>query len=231
MPTTCVIVDDEYLAVNVLQEYAARIHNLEVKKSFINPSEALHWLQQEPVDILFLDIQMPYLDGFSLLQQLKNPPMVIFTTARHDYAVKAFELDVLDYLVKPVSFERFELAVNRALEYQALKNRDIKPTDALMVKSGHRIHKVLFADILFIEGLNEYVKIHSTTATLITLASLKDLAAQLPADRFIRIHKSYIANRTSVKAFTSSKLLLTNGKELPVGRVYKEEVMKWLGKD
>jgi DNA-binding LytR/AlgR family response regulator len=230
MNLSCVIVDDEYLAIRVLEEYAKQKGELTIKATFIKPQEALAFLQSNKIDLLFLDIQMPQLDGFELLKQLAEPPMVVFTTARHDYAVKAFELEVLDYLVKPIPFDRFEKAVKRAGELKDYKNADLsgvnRPIDYLMIKADYRIHKIQLDQIEYIEGLSEYIKIHTTEKTHITLLALKNLIEQLPVDQFIRIHKSYIVPVSRIQSYTRSLVKLNNGKELPVGRAYKDEFVE-----
>ena len=229
MSLSCVIVDDEYLAVQVLEEYAKRVTNLSVKATFIKSREAVVFLQSNKIDLLFLDIQMPQLDGFELLKQLPTPPIVVFTTARHDYAVKAFELEVLDYLVKPVPLERFEKAVRRAEEYTRFKNPvtgNENPADYLMIKADYRVYKIQLDQIEYIEGLSEYIKIHTVGKTYITLLALKDLIDQLPSDQFIRIHKSFIIQIKQIESFNASEVTLSNSKVLPVGRAYKDDFVK-----
>jgi DNA-binding LytR/AlgR family response regulator len=233
MSLSCLIIDDEYLAVQVIEEYAKQYGQLIVRATFTKPKEALEFLKSHSVDLLFLDIQMPQVDGFDLLAQVQQRPMVIFTTARENYAVKAFELEVLDYLVKPVPYDRFEKAVKRAEEYSRYKNKQGKTSDFaadyLMVKADYRIHKIQFEQIEYIEGLSEYIKIHTTEKTHITLAALKDIIEQLPSYQFIRVHKSYIVAFAKIKSYNHSHVMLREGKELPVGRVYREgfiEIMK-----
>lgn len=226
----CVVVDDEYLAIRILEQYISRIDDLTLKKSFKDPKEALVYLQKEPVDLLFLDIQMPHLDGFQLLSQLTHPPMIVFTTARHDYAARAFDLDVLDYLVKPFAYERFEKAVHKAKEYrqyrQLVREKRWQEKNFLMIRVDHQMVRVDFNDIEYIEGLSEYVKIYTSGKTHITLAALKDLLQELPGNVFVRIHKSFIVNLSCVASYNRQQVALKSGKELPVGRVYKEEFLK-----
>lgn len=230
MSLTCVIVDDEYLAIKILQEYALKIEGLKVEIAFTRPEEALDYLTSHPIELLFLDIQMPKLNGFELLKKLPAPPMVVFTTARHDYAVQAFDLDVLDYLVKPISFERFEKAVKKAEEYSQFKKlrtqRKDSPQNYLMVKADYRIHKIITEQIEFIEGLSEYVKIHTPEKTFIPLVALKELMDQLPANQFVRIHKSYIVSLAHIASYNHRTLQLKNGKTLPIGRSYKSSFLK-----
>lgn len=230
MSMKCVIVDDEYLAIKVLEEYAVKTEELTVQASFKNPQEALAYLQTNPVDLLFLDIQMPYLDGFELLKQLQSPPLVVFTTARHDYAVHAFELEVLDYLVKPIALDRFQKAVKKAIEYRQYRQLVAEKKQAdpqyLMVRSDHRIIKIDFDEIELIEGLGEYVKVHTHDKMHITLAALKDLILQLPHDKFIRIHKSYIIALSSIVSYNHQVVRLKNQKEYPIGRAYKKDFLE-----
>lgn len=227
MNLSCVIVDDEYLAIQIIEEYARQRGDLIVKATFTKPLDALEYLKTNSVDLLFLDIQMPQLDGFDLLKQLDQPPMIVFTTARQDYAVKAFELEVLDYLVKPIPYDRFEKAVRRAEELLKYKNAfagsDSKSLDYLMIKADYRIHKIQLDQIQYIEGLSEYVKIHTMDKSFITLLALKDLIDQLPADQFVRIHKSFIVSLAQIQSYNHSQVILMKGKELPIGRAYKDE--------
>ena len=225
---TAVIIDDEYLAIKVLEEYALQMEQLSVEKTFTRPEEALEYLKENRVDVILLDIQMPRLNGFELLGKIADPPLVIFTTARHDYAVQAFELDVLDYLVKPISFDRFQKAIARAEEYLSFLQGTPGKSNFLMIRADHRIHKVMTEDIEYIEGLGEYVKLFTVEKMLITYAAMKDLVAQLPPNDFIRIHKSYIVSVSKVASFTRQTVTMRNNKELPIGRLYKQNVMEVL---
>ena len=230
MILSCVIVDYEYLAIKVLEDYISRTENLQLIRAFKRPEEALQFLKSNPVDLLFLDIQMPDMDGFSLLAKLVNTPLVIFTTARPDYAVKAYELNVLDYLVKPISPLRFQLSTQKAIEYNSYKKftkQQILPeVDYLMINADYQVNKIYFHDILFIEGLGEYVKIHSISKVYITLLSLKSLQKLLPSNIFLRVHKSYIIHKKYVASFNHQQIRLTNGKEIPIGRIYKQTFLE-----
>jgi DNA-binding LytR/AlgR family response regulator len=229
MSLSCAIVDDEYLAIKILEEYISRMSFIHLVRSFKDPLEAVEYLQKNKIDILFLDIQMPYINGVELLKKLSSPPLVIFTTARHEFAVQAFELNAMDYLVKPISFQRFDKAITKADQYLQLMKGD-KSSSALpgflLVKSDYQIVKLLHDEIILIEGLSEYVKVHTHEKKIITLAALKDLETQLPSEKFIRIHKSYIVSLHHVKSYNAAKIMLSNGLQLPVGRVYKENLMK-----
>jgi len=230
MSICCIIVDDEYLAIKVLEEYASSIPALQVIKTFTDSRAAVDFIQQQPVDLILLDIQMPYVTGFDLVKALPPHTMVIFTTARHDYAVQAFELDVLDYLVKPIARERFEKAIQKALEYRQYRKvwneQQQAARNFLMIKSDYRIVKLLFEEIEYIEGLSEYVKIFSREKAHTTLAALKSLESELPTGKFIRIHKSYIVALSAINQFNSRTIQLHNGKELPVGRSYKDNFLQ-----
>lgn len=230
MSLSCIIVDDEYLAIKVLSAYAAGMPSLQVIKTFTDSREAVAFIQQQPVDLILLDIQMPYLSGFDLVKTLPPEAMVIFTTARHDFAVQAYELNVLDYLVKPISQERFEKAILKALEFKQYRTvwneQKTAARNFLMIKADYRIIKVLFNDIEYIEGLSEYVKIVCNERTYTTLAALKSLESELPADKFIRIHKSYIVALSAIAQFNSRSLQLHNSKELPIGRSYKDPFLQ-----
>jgi DNA-binding LytR/AlgR family response regulator len=227
MTLKCVIIDDEYLAIKVLEQYAARIDGLTIVKTFKDPTEALTYLEQHETDLLLLDIQMPQLTGFDLLRKLPHPPMVIFTTARHDYAIHAFELDILDYLVKPIAFPRFEKAIARAVEYQEyLRIKNPSPAACIMIRADHRIHKIMLHEIIFLEGLSEYIKIHTEEKLYITHGALKDILEKLPATDFVRIHKSYIISKKHITSFSKQTVQMKNGKELPIGRSFKDDFSK-----
>jgi len=235
MILSCVVVDDEYLSIKVLEDYISRTENLKIMRSFKKPEEALYFLNSNPVDLLFLDIQMPLLDGFALLSKLNHPPMVIFTTARPDYAVKAYELKVLDYLLKPISIPRFQQAVEKAIEYAGYVNladkQEFNKLNYLMINANFQIHKVKFKDIIYIEGLSEYVQIRCLSGIYYTtLLSLKSLDTQLDDLFFIRVHKSFIINKDHMQSFTHSEIMMINGKRIPIGRVYRKEAIAKLGK-
>lgn len=235
MTLTCIIVDDEYLAIKILEDYISQTNNLMLMRTFKYPKDAIEYLQKNSVDLLFLDIQMPEIDGFSLLSKLVHPPMVIFTTARPDFAVKAYELDVLDYLLKPISVARFNKSVEKAIEYanyiSANEKTALNRPDYLMINSDFQVHKIKFKEIIFIEGLSEYVKIHCLSGTTyITLASLRNLESQFEGFLFYRVHKSFIVNKEYIKSFSHSEIQLVNNKKIPIGRIYKKNIMALLGK-
>ena len=243
MTYTCLIVDDEILAQRLLEDYVLKMPQLKIIAKCSNALTALEILQKENIDILFLDIQMPDLTGLELLKIIKNRPAVILTTAYSDHAIEGFQLDVLDYLLKPIPFERFVQAVNKACEwtnYKKLlsstsqlqqvpseKTQELKEDRFFFVKSDYKQIKILFDDILYVEGLREYVSIFTKEKRIITLETMKNMEIILPSNDFLRIHKSYIVNLQKIDAVNGN--MLEVGKEkIPIGKSYKEEVMKVL---
>jgi DNA-binding LytR/AlgR family response regulator len=239
MKIRCLIADDEPLAIKLISDYISRIAHLELLGSCKRATDIPGYLGQ--VDLLFLDIRMPGLTGLELLRSLPVKPLVILITAYSEHALEGFELDVSDYLVKPVTFERFIQAVNKATIRYELQHRVVIPSqnipatepngepagkDYFFVKSGFKSVRINYGDILYIEGLKEYVSIYTTgDRKFVKLAALKDLERMLPPERFLRIHKSYIVAVNKVTAAYGNTIEL-NQISLPVGRIYKEEVMR-----
>ncbi|MGB5819927.1 MAG: LytTR family DNA-binding domain-containing protein [Saonia sp.] len=228
------LVDDEYLALDLLENFIKEIPDLELVDKVKSPIQAVEILHREEIDLLFLDIQMPTLSGINLLKTLKQKPVTIFTTAYAEHAVEAFGLDAVDYLLKPFSFERFLQGVVKAKE-QLHKTR-VKPSntnletsrpqdDFLSIKVGAKLIKVFFNDILFVEGLKEYVRIVTPTERLVTLMSLKELVAVLPENDFLRTHKSYIVNIKKVRSVQGNLLHLDKHK-IPISRDKKSDVVQ-----
>ena len=212
----CLLVDDEYLALELLASYISKLPQLQVVAKCSNALQALEKLQSDRIDLLFLDIQMPDLTGLELLKTMSNPPIVILTTAYSEYAIEGYELNVLDYLLKPIPFERFVKAVNKAQTQFALQQSKTAtpslpnlspiqtppPKDYIMVKADYKQVKVKFANICYIEGLKEYVGIYTTNGKrLITHSSMKNILTKLPDGQFMRIHKSYIIALDKVQSF------------------------------
>ncbi len=226
MPVQTLIVDDEYLALNLLENFIQRIPDLELVGRMKSPVEALQVLQDRPVDLLFLDIQMPLLSGNNLLRAIPHPPATIFTTAYADYAIEAFDLNVVDYLLKPFSFERFVQAVQKARNHiQSGKAILSKPgPDFFLQKVDGRTVKIFYRDIVYIEGLREYIRIHCADGRKYVLFErLKNIEAELPQDAFLRVHKSYIVAIERVQAI-EGYMLDVEGASVPVSRSKKEEV-------
>ncbi|HYJ62622.1 MAG TPA: LytTR family DNA-binding domain-containing protein, partial [Parafilimonas sp.] len=224
----CIAVDDEKLVLDLLVDNIQQVPYLQLVKACKNAMEATAVLQKEKVDLIFLDIQMPRLSGLQFIQTLQQPPMVILVTAYEQYALEGYNLNVVDYLLKPVSFERFLKACNKAKELFDLKNENtiIQKADLpnhIFVNVEYTLVKILFSDILFVEGYKDYIKIHlaSSTKPVLTKMSLKAMEEKLPADKFIRIHKSYIvaANKITI---IKRDLIYIGSHEIPVSDFYKE---------
>jgi DNA-binding LytR/AlgR family response regulator len=225
----CVAIDDEYPATQIIKAYIDKIPNVELVKSYTNALEGMQYLISHEVDIVFLDIQMPDINGLDISRNLSHPPKIIFTTAYDQYALEGFDVAAVDYLLKPFSFERFNKAVNKALHLIELENKAVVSIDStpetITLKSDYKLHKVNLDDIDYIEGLKAYVSFFIKGKRLITLASLKDLEEKLPSDRFMRVHKSFIVPIHKVKALHGN-LLEMESKEIPIGKSYKEVVIE-----
>lgn len=228
----CIIVDDEPLAIEVIESYVERIDSLELVGKFRNAIKAFDYIQSgEQVDLIFLDIQMPKLTGIEFLKTLANPPKVIFTTAYREYALEGFELEVLDYLLKPISFDRFMKAVSKALN----QTREVEIStsadgdDFIFFKCDKKMIRVCLKDILYIESIKDYVKIKTAEKEVVTHQKISVLETKLPANHFIRVHRSFIINIPKIESYSASEVELNN-ESIPVGRNYKVDVMDRLGK-
>lgn len=245
MKISCLVVDDEQLARRLLCDYIAKIPTLTLVGSCANALEAQVVLQSQQVDLMFLDIQMPELTGIAFLQSLTHKPVTIFTTAYTEYAIKGFELAVLDYLVKPISFERFFQAATRAIGHisnipgshknDGLSDQPIfagpaAAEDFIFVKSDFRIHKLHFSDIDYIEAYGEYILIFAGKDKIITLVPLGKMEAQLPARLFIRVHRSYIVNFSKIESIQGNTIYL-KGKEIPISKSYREVFMNLVNRN
>ncbi len=226
----CIAIDDEPLALSVIERFANKITGLELKGAFQNPHSALEYLHQHHVDLLFLDVQMPDLSGLEFLQSLTQKPMVIFTTAHTEYALESYEWDAIDYLLKPIIFERFLKGVNKAKQFmlpEADTRKKTKESTYLFVKSDTRFFKINYDDILYIEGMRDYIAIHTTQQRILTLLSMTKMLDRLPAYEFKRVHKSYIINVKHIQLIQNNKIQLP-GKEVPVSSSYKEDMQKFV---
>lgn len=221
------LVDDEYLALNLLETFIQDVPDMEVVGKAKSALKALEILNNQEVDLLFLDIQMPTLSGLNMLKTLKNKPVTIFTTAYSEYATKAFDLDVVDYLVKPFSFERFLQGVNKAREQFKLRSLHTPKTAFYTAKVDGKLVKLYYDDILFIEGLKEYVRFICKSGKYVTLESLKNLEQQLSSDIFLRVHKSYIVSKEKVHSVIGNMLEIQTYK-IPISRSKREEVVQIL---
>jgi DNA-binding LytR/AlgR family response regulator len=240
-----VIVDDEPLARDILETYIEQIPELNLIAKCSNALEANNELQSNKIDLMFLDIQMPQITGTDFLKSLNNPPMVVFTTAYPNYAIEGFELDALDYLLKPISLDRFMKAVNRALEMQQLLSGDTSETaeivdnpngekdDFIFVKSDKKLIKIHYSEIIYIEGLKDYVIIRCKDSRVITLQTMKSLEAKMPSNIFKRIHRSYIVNLDEINALVGNMVEVTEKgqtKNLPIGKNYKDDLLEIVNK-
>lgn len=224
MSITCLIVDDEPLARNLLSDYAKKVISLELIGTCEGPLQALEFLKNKPVDLMFLDIQMPEITGIGLLKVLPKKPMVVFTTAYSEYALDGYELDVVDYLLKPISFERFLKAVNK-VQVRLSSNQPTTAAqpadDFIFVKDGTKLVKIMIHDILYVEGLKDYVTIHTKTQKVISLQRLKSMEEQLPASLFVRIHNSYIVSLRAITSVHKNEVEIGSA-FLPVGETFKK---------
>ena len=238
MSLKCIIVDDEPLALEVLEAYIDRIEGLELVAKCENAVKAFDALKKQSVDLIFLDIQMPKLTGIDFLKVLNPAPKVIFTTAYREYAIESYELNVVDYLLKPIAFNRFMMAVNKAMSSAddpvEVPQVEEAPTVAddpyLFLKADRKMVKVYLKDILYIESLKDYVRIKTPDREIISLQKISYLEQKLPEDLFMRIHRSFIVPVKKIEAF-SNHAVEVGGKELPIGRNYKNQVLEVLNSD
>ena len=236
MKTKCLIIDDEPLARDLMRSHISKLENFEIVAECADAMKAMQELRDKRVDLMFMDIQMPQITGIEFLKILKNPPKVIITTAYREYALDSFEFDVIDYLLKPITFERFLKSINKYYQVTQEEVQISAPVsdvnqqqeDAyIYVKENKRVIKVNLNEILYIEGLSEYVQIYTDKRRIITKTSMTNLEEKLPADSFLRIHKSFIVSIPRIEAFTAHTIEVP-GKELPIGRSYKNSVLNVL---
>ncbi len=224
--------DDEPPAREIIRRYIEQMPVLELSGECANAIQAFTFLQQQPVDLVFLDIRMPQLSGTDFLKALKNPPKVIFTTAYSEYALEGYELDAVDYLMKPITFERFLKSVNKACQLAHFKTDSIieeKKTESFVYfRADRKMVKVMLQDILYIESMKDYVKVFTTNGMIITKQSISSVEAMLPEKDFIRTHRSFIVATRHIKSFTAELIELQN-MEIPIGKLFRNEVMKTLG--
>lgn len=229
----CLVVDDEHLAREAIKAYIEKIPELALVGECENALQAMAFLRKENIDLIFLDIEMPEIDGISFLKYVKNNPGVIFTTAYRNYAVEAFDLDVIDYLLKPISFERFVLAINK---FHERKNSNVSHNETnktnrnfINIKANRKTYKIDVANIVYIESLKDYVKIICSDESIVTHDSLSNLEDILKQFGFIRIHNSFLVATDKIKSFNSESVFLEE-KELPISRTYKKYVLSQLEK-
>ena len=237
MVIKCLIIDDEPLAIKIIKRHVEQLPNLELVDTFQNPMEAFELIKKEKIDLLFLDIHMPILTGIELVRALQNPPSVIFTTAYRDYAVESYELNIVDYLVKPITFTRFLKAVNK-YENQFQKIKAPRPNlsspntvsnypNYIYINSNKKHIKVKFEEILYVESIKDYVRIHTRDTSIMTKFKISEFEEKLPIN-FLRIHRSYIVNTNQITAYTAHDVEIGN-KEIPIGVSYKKMIGERLG--
>ena len=230
----CLIVDDEPPAREIIRRYIEQVPTLQLAGECANAIQAFTFLQQQPVDLLFPDIRMPQLNGNDFLKTLKKQPKVIFTTAYSEYALEGYELDAIDYLMKPVHLDRFLKAVNKAYEQVDVKSdipvatEEKKNESFVYFRADRKMVKVMLQDIFYIESMKDYVKVFTSNGTIITKQSISSVEAMLPEKNFIRTHRSFIVSLDKIKSFTA-ELIEISTTEIPVGKLYRNGVMKVLG--
>ena len=222
MIINCIAVDDEPLALNIIKNYVSQIPFLKLQKTFSDGISVIEYLSSNEVDLIFLDIEMCGISGTQLLKTLIKKPKVIVTTAYRDYAIEAFDLEVTDYLLKPFSFERFLIAVERIRNLISENQNHTNEKEYIFVKCDGKMIKVNFNDILYIEALNEYISIKTNSVKLITLQSMKNIEKALPISKFARIHKSFIVSLSKID-FIEGQFIVIANKKLPIGNMYKNK--------
>lgn len=225
----CVIIDDEPLAREILAGYMEQLEYVRLAGSFNNAFDAMQFLQHHPVDALFLDIEMPEMSGIDFLKALTHPPITVFTTAFRDYAFEGFELGVIDFLLKPISQERFLLSVGKIKDFLSLKADDARfevskeTPEFIFVKSGVQKIKLCFSDVTHIQGLKDYAIIHAATGKIVIKGSVKAMQQLFPDTQFIRVHKSFIVAKDKIRRIEKNRILIGDH-QIPIGRNYKEEM-------
>lgn len=234
----CIIVDDEPLAREGLQSMIEELADVKVLGTFSNAPAAMAFLETNTADLVFLDIQMPKVNGLEFAAKLPKQTLLIFTTAYSQYALKSYDLDAIDYILKPVDKIRLEKALKKAIAYKTLLSNDTEKTtieketdNFLLIKADRRYYKITPDDIRFIEGLKDYVVIHTKTQKLITAMNLKTFFLKLPHEKFVRVSKSYIVNLSAVESFDTHNVYVADA-EIPLGEIYKPEfIQRYLGED
>ncbi len=234
MKTKCVIIDDEPLAIEVIESYINKMNDLELTGKFTNPIIAFEKIRSDTPDLIFLDIEMPELSGIDFIRTLANPPAIIFTTAYREYALEGFELEALDYLLKPVSFERFLRAINKyykiyssPVQTKITEQLPGPEQEYIYIKENKKAVKVFLRDILYLESLKDYVKVVCKECKIITKSTMNHFGEILPEEKFLRIHRSTIIARSAIKTVSHS-MIETGNRQFTIGRNYKNEVLKAL---
>jgi DNA-binding LytR/AlgR family response regulator len=234
--TRCLIIDDEPLAIKLIRSHLSKLDSFEIAGECRNALQAVEILKDQKIDLMFLDINMPEITGLEFLKSIPDPPYVIITTAYREYAIEGYDLDVVDFLLKPVSFERFLKAINRFCSRTRISSKGSDNSfhnhenKYIYLQDGKNIFKLLYSEIIYFEGYGEYVKVISTGKTYLVRDSLTEFENKLPSESFLRIHKSYIINIDKITGFNSSHVLLKDN-ELPIGRMYRDKAVNTLKSD
>lgn len=226
---SCIIIEDEPLAIDKLEGFVARVPFLILKGGFNNPMDGMHFLKENHVDLVLLDIQMEQLSGIQLLESLNEKPYIIITSAYAQYALKGYELSVFDYLLKPFSFERFLSAVNRVYDDMKKKQPDNPLKENIFLKTEYRLENIKIAEILFVEGMREYLRIHLPDRKIMTKMSFQGLLQELPDDLFIQTHKSWVVSLPKIESIEHNRIKIKD-KLIPIGEKYKDNFWRRLGK-
>jgi len=224
---TAIAIDDEPPALKIVENFCEKMDGINLEKTFTNPAEALKFVNKFPIDLLFLDISMPSLTGIQFCKSIKQDVMVIFTTGFSDYAVESYDLNAIDYLLKPYSFDRFQQAVHKAKEQFNYSHTDSSgDIDHFFIRADYRLIKIYFDEILYIEGLDDYLKIHLfNKKTVVARMTLKTIISKLPVDEFIRIHRSFIIPLKRIESIKNKQVLIA-GNAIPIGNSFEEEFAK-----
>ena len=219
-----IAIDDEPLALELISRFCSQISTIQLEKTFTKPSAAITYLQKFPVELVFLDIQMPSITGLELVKQLPENVMVIFTTAFSEFALDAYNLNAIDYLLKPFEENRFAKAVNKAVEYYQLKSQNENPADKfLLIRADYKLTKIALSEIHYIEGLGDYLKVfYGENKLIVARMTMKNILAKLPAKEFLRVHRSFIVPYSKIEN-VRNKTILIQGQEIPIGTSYEAE--------
>jgi len=221
---SCIAIDDEPPALKVIESFCEQVNFLDLKKTFTSPTEAIHYLNNYPVDLLFLDINMPSISGIEVFKKLKQPAMVIFTTAHGEYAVEGFNLNAIDFLLKPFSFERFHQSVKKAFDFYNLTQQNNNVVEQFIyIRADYSLNKIKIDDISLIEGLDDYLKIHINNGkNIVARITMKGILEKLPASKFMRVHRSFIVPLDKITS-VRKKVIYLNQTEVPIGNSYEED--------
>ena len=229
----CIAVDDEPLALNIVEMFCEKIESLTLLKSFTNGLDALTYIEENKVDLIFLDINMPHISGVELAKRIGNKSMIIFTTAYQNYAIEGFELNALDYLLKPFSFTRFKTAVQRAEDKYALmaKVNSEQQSPFIMIRSDYATVKLVIDSIISVEGLKDYVKIYTDDKNHVTKITMKNIEQHLSGFGFMRVHKSYIVNLKKIVSYEYNKVVLSKNVTVSIGNIYRNDFVEYIEKN